>query len=74
MLALITGMLLCVGLAVSVVWVVAVPARREGRELFLHSSRGTEAEPGPAPADPQASVEAARGPVSSRVAEDTTAG
>lgn len=36
MLALITGMLLCIGLALSVVGVVAIPARREGRELFRH--------------------------------------
>jgi hypothetical protein len=40
MLALITAMLLCLGLAVSVVGVVAIPARREGRELFTHPVRG----------------------------------
>lgn len=34
MTALIIGMLICVGLAVAVVAVVAVPARREGRELL----------------------------------------
>ena len=34
MVALIIGMLLCVGLAVAVVAVVAIPARREGRELL----------------------------------------
>jgi hypothetical protein len=34
MVALIIGMLICVGLAVAVVAVVAVPARREGRELL----------------------------------------
>jgi hypothetical protein len=34
MVALILGMLICVGLAVAVVAVVAIPARREGRELL----------------------------------------
>ena len=34
MVALIIGMLICVGLAVAVVAVVAIPARREGRELL----------------------------------------
>lgn len=34
MVPLIIGMLLCVGLAVAVVAVVAIPARREGRELL----------------------------------------
>ena len=34
MVPLIIGMLICVGLAVAVVAVVAVPARREGRELL----------------------------------------
>ena len=34
MVALIIGMLVCVGLAVAVVAIVAVPARREGRELL----------------------------------------
>jgi hypothetical protein len=34
MVALIVGMLLCLGLAVAVVGVVAVPARREGREVL----------------------------------------
>ena len=34
MLALIIAMLLCVVLAVAVVGLVAIPARREGRELF----------------------------------------
>ncbi|SDO70898.1 hypothetical protein SAMN04489867_0379 [Pedococcus dokdonensis] len=34
MTALIIGMLICVGLAVAVVAVVAIPARREGRELL----------------------------------------
>ncbi len=40
MLALIIGMLLCVGLALAVVAVVAVPARREGRDLL--SPQGEE--------------------------------
>jgi hypothetical protein len=40
MVALILGMLLCVGLALAVVAVVAVPARREGRELL--SPQGEE--------------------------------
>ncbi len=40
MVALIIGMLLCVGLALAVVAVVAVPARREGRELL--SPQGEE--------------------------------
>ena len=40
MVALIIGMVLCVGLAVAVVAVVAVPARREGRELL--SPQGEE--------------------------------
>ena len=40
MLALIIGMLLCVGLALAVVALVAVPARREGRELL--SPQGEE--------------------------------
>jgi hypothetical protein len=34
MVALIIGMLICVGLAVAVVAVVAIPARREGRGLL----------------------------------------
>ena len=34
MVALIIGMLICVGLAVAVVAVVAIPARREVRELL----------------------------------------
>jgi hypothetical protein len=34
MVVLIIGMLLCVGLAVAVVAVVAIPARREGRDLL----------------------------------------
>jgi hypothetical protein len=34
MVALIVGMLLCLGLAVAVVGLVAVPARREGREVL----------------------------------------
>lgn len=34
MVALIIGMLVCVALAVAVVAVVAVPARREGRDLL----------------------------------------
>ena len=34
MVALIIGMLICVGLAVAVVAVVAIPARREGRDLL----------------------------------------
>ncbi len=40
MVALILGMLLCVGLALAVVALVAVPARREGRELL--SPQGEE--------------------------------
>lgn len=40
MVALIIGMLLCVGLALAVVALVAVPARREGRELL--SPQGEE--------------------------------
>ena len=34
MVALIIGMLLCVGLALAVVALVAIPARREGRDLL----------------------------------------
>ena len=34
MVPLIIGMLICVGLAVAVVALVAIPARREGRELL----------------------------------------
>ena len=34
MVALIVGMLLCVGLALAVVALVAIPARREGRDLL----------------------------------------
>ena len=34
MVSLIIGMLICVGLAVAVVAIVAIPARREGRELL----------------------------------------
>jgi hypothetical protein len=34
MVVLIIGMLLCVGLAVAVVALVAIPARREGRDLL----------------------------------------
>ena len=40
MVALIIGMLICVGLAVAVVALVAIPARREGRELL--SPQGEE--------------------------------
>ncbi|GAB3070421.1 hypothetical protein [Phycicoccus sp. Root563] len=40
MVPLIIGMLLCVGLALAVVAVVAVPARREGRDLL--SPQGEE--------------------------------
>ncbi len=40
MTALIIGMVLCVGLAVAVVAIVAIPARREGRELL--SPQGEE--------------------------------
>jgi hypothetical protein len=34
MVALIIGMLICVGLAVAVVAIVAIPARREGRDIL----------------------------------------
>ena len=34
MVALVLGMLLCVALAVAVVCVVAIPARRQGRDLL----------------------------------------
>jgi uncharacterized membrane protein YdfJ with MMPL/SSD domain len=34
MVALIIGMLICVALAVAVVAIVAIPARREGREIL----------------------------------------
>lgn len=34
MVAVILGMLVCVGLAIAVVGLVAVPARREGREVL----------------------------------------
>jgi hypothetical protein len=34
MVALILGMLICLGLALAVVALVAIPARREGRELL----------------------------------------
>lgn len=40
MVALIIGMLICVGLALAVVGLVAIPARREGRELL--TPRGEE--------------------------------
>jgi hypothetical protein len=40
MVALILGMLLCVGLALAVVALVAIPARREGRDLL--TPRGEE--------------------------------
>jgi hypothetical protein len=40
MVALIIGMLVCVGLALAVVAMVAIPARREGRELL--SPQGEE--------------------------------
>ena len=40
MVALIIGMLICVALAVAVVAVVAIPARREGRDLL--SPQGEE--------------------------------
>jgi hypothetical protein len=40
MVALVVGMLVCVGLAIVVVGVVAVPARREGRGLL--TPRGEE--------------------------------
>lgn len=45
MVVLILGMLLCIALAVSVVGVVAVPARREGRELLRTNSRSSVAAP-----------------------------
>ncbi len=34
MIALIVGMLLCIGIAAAVVGLVAIPARREGRDLL----------------------------------------
>jgi len=34
MLVFVLGMLVCVGLAVAVLWVVAVPARRDGRDVL----------------------------------------
>lgn len=34
MIALIVGMLVCIGLAVAVLGLVAIPARREGRDLL----------------------------------------
>jgi hypothetical protein len=40
MVALILGMLLCVGLALAVVALVAIPARREGRDVL--TPRGEE--------------------------------
>ncbi|GAA1229781.1 hypothetical protein [Oryzihumus leptocrescens] len=40
MVVLIVGMLLCLGLAVAVVGVVAVPARRQGRDIL--TPRGEE--------------------------------
>lgn len=40
MVALIIGMLICVGLALAVVALVAVPARRDGRDLL--TSKGEE--------------------------------
>ncbi|EAP97713.1 hypothetical protein JNB_19623 [Janibacter sp. HTCC2649] len=40
MVALIIGMLVCVGLALAVVALVAVPARRDGRDLL--TSKGEE--------------------------------
>jgi hypothetical protein len=40
MVALVVGMLLCVGLALAVVALVAIPARRQGRELL--TPRGEE--------------------------------
>jgi hypothetical protein len=40
MVALVLGMLICVGLAVAIVAIVAVPARRDGRDVL--SPRGEE--------------------------------
>jgi hypothetical protein len=40
MFALVFGMLLCVSLGVAIMWFVAVPARREGREVL--TPRGDE--------------------------------
>ena len=40
MVALIIGMLICIGLALAVVGLVAVPARREGRDVL--TPRGEE--------------------------------
>lgn len=40
MVSIVLGMLVCVGLAVGVVLLVAVPARREGRDLL--TPRGEE--------------------------------
>lgn len=40
MVALIIGMLLCVGLALAVVALVAIPARRDGRDIL--TSKGEE--------------------------------
>ena len=40
MFALVLGMMICLALALAVVGLVAVPARREGRQVFTH--RGEE--------------------------------
>jgi len=40
MVALIVGMLLCVALALAVVALVAIPARREGRDLLTPKGEG----------------------------------
>ncbi|MDO5503605.1 MAG: hypothetical protein Q4G67_10570 [Actinomycetia bacterium] len=40
MFALVLGMLICLALALAVVGLVAVPARRDGREVLTH--RGEE--------------------------------
>jgi hypothetical protein len=41
MVALIIGMLICVGLALAVLGLVAIPARREGRELLTPKGEET---------------------------------
>ncbi|HHU11274.1 MAG TPA: hypothetical protein GXZ60_14875 [Intrasporangiaceae bacterium] len=40
MFALVVGMMICLALALAVVGIVALPARREGREVLTH--RGEE--------------------------------
>lgn len=70
MVALIIGMLICVGLALAVVALVAVPARREGRDLL--TPKGEEVVSALKDRQQSARQRLERGDAEAPSAEDTT--